>query len=355
MKRLLCGMIIVLGLLNIGLFLLIPLANSKAGALQNVKTEWGAGILVVTRAAVKEDYKRAASDGKVVVPLHPETVGILILAHGIHNHGYGEQVLDAIPRWNAEVLEAVKPLKRKYPLEVAFGMADPETIEDAVRKLEHKNITNVIAVPLFISSHSPIIDNSRYILGLQEELSPASTVKSLPRLKSKMRFTMTEALDDNPLVAEILLERARVLSIYPGQETVILVGHGPNDENTNKLWLNDIEKLASFVREKGGFKEAKAATWRSDAPPSVKEKAAQELRKMVERDGRVIVIPHLLASGGVEGEITEILKGLSYIYNGKTLLPHQNITKWIEIQVEKEIMKLRGNKGEDQSLLPYMF
>lgn len=288
-----------------------------------------------------------------------KTIGVLVLAHGAHHghgekragHVHGEQPSEEIPSWNASVLEAVKPLKDTYPLEVAFGMADTETIKEAVHKLEEKGVSGVIVVPLFISSHSPIIGNSRYILGLQKELPYTTDVKSLPRLESKLRFSMTEALNDSPLVAEILLERSRELSTSPEKETVILVGHGPNDENENKLWLDDMQKLAAYVCKKRGFKEVKVATWRSDAPKEIKDKAIYELRTMVKtsgEDGRVIIIPHLLSSGGVENEIVEALKGLTYIFNGKTLLPHENITRWIEKQVEEDIQGCR----EDSRAFP---
>ncbi|MFN3532185.1 MAG: sirohydrochlorin chelatase [Candidatus Brocadia sp.] len=143
---------------------------------------------------------------------------------------------------------------------------------------------------------------------------------------------MTGALDDSMLVAEILLERANELSTDPTKETVILVGHGPNNEKENRLWLNDMEKLAWFVHGKGGFKEVRVATWRSDAPKEIRDRAIQELRTMVQtsgKEGTVIVVPHLLSSGGVEGEIVNALKGLAYVFNGKTLLPHGNITRWL--------------------------
>ncbi len=281
---------------------------------------------------------------KAVLAEQPGKIGVLILAHGMHTHGHGEHASEEVPPWNATVLEAVKPLKDKYQLEVAFGMAELKTIEEAVRKLEKKGITDVIVIPLFISSHSPIIGNSRYILGLQKELPVTTYVKSLPRLESKIRFHMTDALNDSIFAAEILLERAKELSSDSAGETVILVGHGPNDESENRLWLKDMEKLAWYVREKGYFKEVKVATWRSDAPKEIRDKAVQELRTIVQasdKGGRVIVIPHLISSGGVEGEIVDALKGLTYAYNGKTLLPHENITKWIEMKVEAELINLR--------------
>lgn len=346
-----CKIIITLLIIE---FLPILSINGQEETLQEVRSNSEArkqGIVPVTGKNEMKCgngcliTKRTSSEGGIISAAQSKAIGVLVLAHGMHTHEQGEHVSQAVPAWNASVLEAVKPLKQKYPLEVAFGMADPETIKEAVHTLEEKGVSDAIVIPLFISSHSPIIGNSRYILGLQEKLPDTTDVKSLPRVESKVRFRMTEALDDSILVAEILLERANELSTDPTtKETVILVGHGPNDEKENRLWLNDMEKLAWYVREKGGFKEAEVATWRSDAPKEIRDKAIQELRTMVQtsgKEGAVIVVPHLLSSGGVEEEIVDALKGLSYVFNGKTLLPHSNITRWLEKQVEGELVKIK--------------
>lgn len=66
--------------------------------------------------------------------------------------------------------------------------------------------------------------------------------------------------------------------------------------------------------------------------------------EMSGKDGKVIAIPHLLATGGVESEIVAALKGLPYIFNGKTLLPHSNITRWVEMQVEEQMKESTGRQ-----------
>ncbi|MDO8094455.1 MAG: CbiX/SirB N-terminal domain-containing protein [Candidatus Brocadiales bacterium] len=292
---------------------------------------------------VAKDAIRVQKIGQVLQKEEPKTTGVIVLAHGMHA-GHGSLKKSS---WEDSVLEAVKPLKGLYPLEVAFGMAEPDAIKEAVLKLEEKGVSEIVVVPLFISSHSPIIGNSRYILGLQEELPRTTSIKSLPKVESKARFYMTAAMDDSILIAEILLERAMELSNNPVKETVILVGHGPNDDEENRLWLENMERLAYYVREKGTFREAMVATLRIDAPKEVKQEAINKLRTLVEtygKEGSVIIVPHLLAPG-VEEEIVEALRGLAYVYNGKTLLPHVNITKWIEMQVEQGLMKLQERQG----------
>ena len=154
-------------------FLPILSINGQEETLQEVRSNSEARERSVVLVIRKNDLrcgdgclitKRAVSEVGIVSASQSKTIGMLVLAHGMHTHGHEEQISKEIPAWNASVLEAVKPLKEKYPLEVAFGMADPDTIKEAVRKLEEKGVSDVTAVPLFISSHSPIIGNSRYIL-----------------------------------------------------------------------------------------------------------------------------------------------------------------------------------------------
>lgn len=242
--------------------------------------------------------------------------GILVLAHG-----------SVIPEWNEQVREAVRPLEERYNVDVAFGMADQKNIQEAVTRLEERGARLIIAVPLFISSHSPIIHHTKRILGLD----PAFPQRYL---RGDVNFVMTGALDTSPLVSEIVLERAQELSENPSGEVVVLVGHGPNEPEFNALWLRDMKQIGGFVEDKGGFKDVLVATVRDDAPREVQEEAARQLREMVKEagsDSRVLVIPYVLASGGIEEGIKERLEGLDFQF-GSPILPHPNITKWIESQ-----------------------
>lgn len=264
-------------------------------------------------------------------------IGVLVLAHGgsstklIKNE---ENTYDKLPLWNKMVIDAVKPLEKKFNIEIAFGMADPETIQAATDRLEKNGAKKIVAVPLFISSYSSIIENTAFILGLRKRTKTSQ--KELKSIKSNVEFVMTSAIDSHPLMAKILLDRASELSKNPNDETVIIIGHDPNDPGQNEKWLKEMMILASFVKEKVGFKDVKVTTLRDDAPKETREKATMILREMVmmaSLKGNAIVIPHLIARGGIESGIPERLKGLDYIYNGKTLLPHENITKWIDLSI----------------------
>jgi sirohydrochlorin cobaltochelatase len=277
--------------------------------------------------------------------------GVLLLAHGSHvmpaagahapeghaghaKAAHGHQAGASV--WNGNVEEVARTLARRYPTEVAFGMADPRSIQDAVQRLEALGVREIAVVPLFVSSHSPIIGNSRYILRLQPELARTTRLRHLDRVDSSAHFRFAPAMDAHPLVSEILLERATALVQRPAQATIVLIAHGPNDEEENRLWLRDMEAHARFLRERGGFRAVRVLTHRNDADAAVKAAARETFRQEVasaSRGGEVIVVPLLLSAGGIESEVENDLRGLSYRF-AQPLMPHPNVARWAQAQAE---------------------
>jgi sirohydrochlorin cobaltochelatase len=264
--------------------------------------------------------------------------GILLLAHG------GE------PEWNAQIADLTKKVNETVPTEAALGMADPATLQAALGKLAARGVTRAIAVPLFIHSRSEVLDQTRYTLGLSdkpsevlraaaERMSSAAPhmvmhhhMFSLERVKTNIPVSLTRALDDDPLVSRILLERARGLSHKAKSETVVLVAHGPVDDAALAAWNATLEKHAAFVKREGGFRGAVFAVLRDDAAPQVRAASVAALRAQVSaaaRVGRALVVPVLIARGGIEGKLATDLKGLDYAWDGKTLMPHDGFDAWV--------------------------
>jgi sirohydrochlorin cobaltochelatase len=112
---------------------------------------------------------------------------------------------------------------------------------------------------------------------------------------------------------------------------VILVGHGPVDDQANAVWLQTMASLARQVQSKAGFKNVESATIRDDSPKAVKAQAAETLRDLVVKagqDGEVLVIPYLISAGDIQSHIKKILQGLKYRWNGKALCPDPEIRRW---------------------------
>ncbi len=254
--------------------------------------------------------------------------GVLLLAHGVKI----KQGNRTINIWNKNVESLGKELNKVFPTEVAFGMADPETIQVAVVKLEQRGIKNIFTIPVFVSSYSPIIGNSRYILGLQNHLAKTTSLKHLERIKSDSKFFFSSAMDSHPIISQTLLERAQDVNVDPTTANVILVAHGPNTQKENDLWLQDMAVHAKYIKEKGNFKSVTFSTLKHDSRIEVKRKIKQQLRqqvKLASKNGEAIIVPLLISAGGIERSIREDLDGLSYKF-GEPLMPHPNIRTWIE-------------------------
>ncbi|MBS1491381.1 MAG: hypothetical protein JSS93_12720 [Bacteroidetes bacterium] len=301
----------------------------------------------------------------------PDKIGVLVLAHG------GSEA------WNQLIVGTTESIGKKYPVEVAFGMALPRTLQEGIDKLENKGVNKIVVVPLFISSHSFIIRQTEYLLKKRNVLADSPVVMdhspgvennthgsmdthhsnnmshgsgheshesshtTLPQLNFKSEVILTQALDDSPIVAEILYARIKELSVNPNNETVIIVGHGPNPEEDNKNWVKTMESLAAQVQQKQK-KEGIASrfifsvTVRDDANREVYEQAKENLRALVRqasKQGDVIVVPLLLSKGGIEQGIIKRLDGLTYKWSGKMLLPDPKVEQFIENSVKEAIRK----------------
>nr|QNO51647.1 hypothetical protein JFJFMGFI_00046 [Methanosarcinales archaeon ANME-1 ERB6] len=202
-----------------------------------------------------------------------------------------------------------------YPTEVGYlefvsELEGYNFIHEAVDKLDEQGVTKIIAVPLFISSHSGHIGEIEYVLGLRETLPGASMMSStrqetLPGMSviSRTRtfvegvemersvisregryfvsytpissgvsatgvsvmqhggeeeelvlvdttaeIVLTGAIDNHTLIAQILADRAAELSVNATNETVVLVAHGTYNETHFAGWVNSSESLAEKVK-----------------------------------------------------------------------------------------------------------
>lgn len=252
-------------------------------------------------------------------------VGVLVVAHGGNN------------RWNGLVRKAVTQARLELPVQVVFGMGmhaeEGRAFQDAVNRLQRKGVRRLAVVPLLVSSHSEVFRQYEYLFRLREE----GEWEDLKPLQLNVPVVMGKALDDDAVVADILLERARALSRTPSEETVILVAHGPVADEDAARWLEVMGRVGEHVKRRGEFAAVLSALLRDDAPAAIKEEANRQLREAVRsasQRNRVLVVPLLIASGGIEHKIPKLLSGLSYAYEGEALLPHPELSQWIARQVE---------------------
>ncbi|MBC8515160.1 hypothetical protein H8D30_04840 [bacterium] len=240
--------------------------------------------------------------------------GILVLAHG-----GGEA-------WNALIHETVTPLEERFPVEVAFGMANPETIQTSLTMLEEQGATRIVVLPLFLSSSS-FKGANHYILGFSDEPPPYS-MHPLSQVKTEATLLWSpKNLIEDSRVGRILRERAQALSVDPSTESVLILSHGTGNEEENDAWLRAMRQHARLLA-RDGYREVRVDTLREDWE-GPREAAEKRIRSFVEDAsalGTAIVIPLRVAGFG---PYTDVLEGLDYLSDGKGLAPHPLLTDWL--------------------------
>jgi len=206
-----------------------------------------------------------------------ESVGILVIAHGSPRETWCEPVREVVRSVASEL---------PYPVELGFLEFVPnETINIAVDRLNEHNVTKIVAVPLFISSHSGHIEEIKYVLRLRETppasemhtfvegepvrrsviavegkciirreyLTPALTVKhteeeELVPVNTTAEIILTNALDNSSLLAQTLAENAAELISEAKNETVVFASHGCFNASYLEGWIADHESLAEQIK-----------------------------------------------------------------------------------------------------------
>jgi sirohydrochlorin cobaltochelatase len=277
--------------------------------------------------------------------------GVLLLAHG------------GAKEWNERVGAVAATIAGEQPVEVALGMASKATIQSGIDKLVARGVTNIVAVPLFVSSHSSVITSTQYLLGLRESMpadlkifakmshgpagehaahgaAPANAEDNLKPVKSPVPIRMTDALNHHPLVGAILLDRAKAISTDPAHEAVVLVAHGPVPEDDNNRWLADMKVLAEQMKGASSYASIDYLTVRDDAPKPMRDQAAAELRaivqKRIDEKRRVLIVPVLLSFGGVERGVRQRLEGLDYVMAPQGLMPDDRLVNWVRAMASSQ-------------------
>jgi hypothetical protein len=116
-------------------------------------------------------------------------------------------------------------------------------------------------------------------------------------------------------------------------EDILILAHGPGDDAENARWIATIDARAEAVRKSQPFRRVQVMTLREDWPEKRPE-AERNVRGFVQRakaeGGGAIVLPFRLQGFG---PYAEVLEGLEYRSDGHGLLPHANVTRWIEGQI----------------------
>jgi sirohydrochlorin ferrochelatase len=264
------------------------------------------------------------------------SIGTIVIAHG------GEA------EWNAEVERIARTANTGGPIELAYLMgpaAATHRFQDQVAKLVAQGATEVVIVPLLVSSHSGHYEQLRWLAGLTDSLDEMMHhhlhMGGLERPTVSVPIRVARALDDAPELGSVLAERALALTQQPRERALFLVAHGPNSAEDYAEWMRHLRVVAEQVKKETGFRDVRVDMVRDDAPAPVRAEAVLRVRELIALQGEltrqpVIVVPVLISKGRVSKEkFRADLAGLNAVYEGTPLLPHALLARWIERRVSE--------------------
>lgn len=288
--------------------------------------------------------------------------GILFIAHGTMEHTQGHQHLSSsctphhYPTWEQYVLSSLQSIKHEIPknFEVAFGMWESKCFDEAIDRLEQKLISkgskldHLIVFPLFISSHSEVIEMQKYIF--KKRADRVIPIPGVYQTKFKGNITFMNALDYDPQISIILSNRfhqlvhlAKARGYSSKKMELVLVMHGPVDEKANIEWLKMGELYAKDVSYLFPVAKSHVVSLRDDAPAEVRDQMTKVLRAKIESasaNGNIsLILPLLISKDGIESGILERMQGLDYVWSGEPLFPDQKLKDVILSRVQSVIRK----------------
>ena len=273
----------------------------------------------------------------------PAVVGTVIVAHG------------GGPTWDAQVERLAGLVKTDGPVAASFLMgpgAKTHGFQTVVRDLVARGATEIVVVPLLVSSHSGHYEQIRYLAGEVDSLSETMMhhlhMSGITRADSGVPVRLSKAIDDSPDAARVLAERATALApdaAARAQSALLLLGHGPNSAEDYAEWMRNLRSVADTVKAATGFRSVLVELVRDDAPAPVRAEAVTRARELIrlqhDLTGRdVIVVPVLVSTGSVSREkFPRDLQGLPVRYAGDALLPHSGMARWVEARVRETVGK----------------
>lgn len=249
--------------------------------------------------------------------------GVLVISHGSREAAWVRLVDDAVSA------AASSPRLEGIPVVSSFlEIVEGRLIQDGIDELERQGVTDMLVIPLFISSGSTHVDEIGQAFG-EPWVSELEGDLGTFRVHAKVRYG--RPIDDDPEIAELLAGNIAELSKEPGKEALLLIGHGSKEKVFHERWQAGLTLLGERLRALGGYARAESAMLLPD-------QAAAKLKAMQAEhpEEAVIVVPLFLSRGYFTNHVVPSrLAGLVYRYNGQAMLPHPAVQRWLVRQMEQ--------------------
>ncbi|MFQ5633715.1 MAG: hypothetical protein ACE5G3_00095 [Gammaproteobacteria bacterium] len=253
-------------------------------------------------------------------------VGVLILSHGVGENS------DRMLR------DAIRPIASEQPTAIGFGMAMMTSahLQAAVDDLTERGATRIVLVQNGTTTNFNTLTRQwKYIFGLGEE----ATYLEVPVVESDARFFMTRPFSDHPLITDILYDHVKEVSKDPANELVVIVGHGPEDNEDNEPDLEILGAHVDRIKSRNEFADVRIINLQDDAIPPIRKSNVKKLRRWIrkadDKGQHVIVVAIAAASHGVQTHIRNDLRGLNYTFADKGMSEHPKYIEWLASAIDE--------------------
>lgn len=251
--------------------------------------------------------------------------GVLVLAHGAGE--FGDRIFK----------QSLEPLAARQPVALGFGMAMMGSghLQKAFNELTAAGAKRVVVVPAALSRNASVYRQWSYILGERDE----AAYLAAGQIETDAQIILKPVMGGHPLAAQIMLDYANEISEAPGQEALIVVGHGPEKISDNQRELAILRRHVEFLKKESDFASVKAINLQDDAPDKIRSANVGILRSWISEASaagqRVLIVGYLMSTRGIQWKFKEDLKGLDYTLQTKGISSHPLFAQWIEMSVEE--------------------
>jgi sirohydrochlorin ferrochelatase len=256
--------------------------------------------------------------------------GVLIIDHGSSDPKRAEAV--------RELAGQVNLMFPSMPVAVAFAenAAEEETIPGGIGKLLDQGASRIFAVTLFTGNTIDHEEAREAVYSALNNINHTRVLMTSP-IHSGIVAEVVGPIDDHPMIADLILDRAREVSRDEINETLILAPWG----SSTYFEESEIQarSLAERIKSGSKFKDVRFGFMEYQGSQNIREAV-----KKAHGESVIVVTVNSMGTRYVDDLIAERLEGLNYTYNGKgfygyseNLDPHPNIARWIEYKVAEEV------------------
>jgi sirohydrochlorin ferrochelatase len=208
----------------------------------------------------------------------------------------------------AQIKELTARVDAQKPADVAFGSPTRSTAAPAIARLAKRGVTEVIAVPFFLSTAIAPEDLTGY----------AVPVRSAP------------AANGDPIFADVILSRAQEISRNPAEEVLVLVGYGADDGGTS--WAVDLAASAQQLNRLDRTQRFRSVLY-IKRPESPTENEQQQIRltlgREVDAGRRILVVRAMVPANGLDPALEQRLQGFSYEAATRGIMADDRLIQWL--------------------------